>query len=104
MVGSHVLEAQIVTLPECVLPVCDKPYHINNGFQQMWAEIKNLLNHALFYVLQQCHLIEGTRRRCAVIQGAEMQQVSNSNDGDRTKTLLGAHRRREYVVNSHYLR
>jgi len=29
-----------------VLPVCDKPYHMNNGFQQMWAEIENLWNHA----------------------------------------------------------
>jgi len=25
---------------ECVLPVCDKPFHLNNGFQQMWAENK----------------------------------------------------------------
>jgi len=23
-----------------------EPYHMNNGFQQMWAEIKNLFNHA----------------------------------------------------------
>ena len=30
------------------LPVCDKPYHVNNGFQQMRAEIKNLWNHVLF--------------------------------------------------------
>jgi len=27
---------------ECVLHDCDKPYHTNNGFQQMWAEIKNV--------------------------------------------------------------
>ena len=32
---------------ESVLPVCDKPYQMNNGFQQMWAEIKYLWNHAL---------------------------------------------------------
>jgi len=31
---------------ESVLPVCDKHYHMNNGFQQMWAEIKQLWNHA----------------------------------------------------------
>jgi len=31
---------------ECVLPVCDKPYHMNNGFQQMWTEIKKMWNHA----------------------------------------------------------
>ena len=34
---------------ERVLPVCDKPYHMNNGFQQMWAEIKNLWNYAYMY-------------------------------------------------------
>ena len=28
-------------------PVCDKPYHMNNGFQQMWAEIgEKLWNYA----------------------------------------------------------
>ena len=27
--------------------VCYKPYHMNNGYQQMWAEIKNLWNYAL---------------------------------------------------------
>jgi len=32
---------------EIVLPVCNKPYHMNNGFQHMWAEIKILWNHAL---------------------------------------------------------
>jgi len=32
---------------ESVLPVCDKHYHMNNEFQQMWAEIKNVWNHAL---------------------------------------------------------
>ena len=32
---------------DSVLSVCDKPYHMNNGFQQMWAVIKNLWNHAL---------------------------------------------------------
>ena len=35
---------------ESVLPVCDKPYHMNNGFQQMWAEIKNLWNNALYSI------------------------------------------------------
>jgi len=30
----------IVYTIESVLPVCDKPYHTNNGFQQTWAEIK----------------------------------------------------------------
>ena len=33
---------------ESMLPVCDKPYHMNNGFQQTWAEIENLWNYALF--------------------------------------------------------
>jgi len=36
-----------------VLPVCDKPYHMNNGLQQMWADIKYLWNH----VLWQTHIL-----------------------------------------------
>jgi len=32
---------------EIVLRVWAKPYHMNNVFQQMWAEIENLWNHAL---------------------------------------------------------
>jgi len=32
-----------------VLPVYDKPYDMNNEFQQMLAEIKNVWNHALVY-------------------------------------------------------
>ena len=31
---------------ESVLPVCDKPYHMNNGFQQMWAKIKKMCIYA----------------------------------------------------------
>ena len=36
-------------IQKSVLPVCDKPYHMNNGFQQMWAEIEieKLRNYAL---------------------------------------------------------
>jgi len=33
---------------EYVLPGCDKPYHINNGFQQMWADIENVWTSALY--------------------------------------------------------
>ena len=29
-------------------PDCDKPYHIHNGFQQIWVEIKSLWKHALW--------------------------------------------------------
>jgi len=32
---------KFVCVKMLVLPVYDKPYHMNNGFQQMWAEIKN---------------------------------------------------------------
>jgi len=40
-------QADLVYTIESVvlLPVWDIPYHMNNGFQKMWAEIKNLLNH-----------------------------------------------------------
>ena len=40
-------QSDLVYTLESVLPVCDKPYHMNNGFQQMWAEIKNVWKHAL---------------------------------------------------------
>ena len=40
-------QSDLVCTIECVLPVCDKPYYMNNGFQQMWAEIKTLWNYAL---------------------------------------------------------
>jgi len=39
----HWIRDQVYTI-ESVLPDCDKPYHMNNGFQQMWAEIKKLRN------------------------------------------------------------
>jgi len=29
-----------ITLTFYILPVCDKPYHMNNWSQQKWAEIK----------------------------------------------------------------
>jgi len=32
---------------ERVFSVCDKPYQMNNGFQQMWADTNNLWNYAL---------------------------------------------------------
>ena len=35
-------QSDLVYTIECVLPVCDKSYHMNNRFQQLWAEIKNL--------------------------------------------------------------
>jgi len=38
-------QSDLVYTIECVLPVCDKPNHMNNGFQQMWAEIKHLWNY-----------------------------------------------------------
>jgi len=28
-----------------------KPYHMDNSFWQMWSEIKNLWNHALFFIV-----------------------------------------------------
>jgi len=40
---------------ESELPVCDKPYHMNNGFQQMWVEIQNLWNQALYTVTKTYH-------------------------------------------------
>ena len=36
----------VVLSPDCTIEI-DKPYHMNNRFQQMWAEIKNLWNYAL---------------------------------------------------------
>jgi len=33
------------------ISVCNKPYHMNNGFQQKCAEIKSLWNHALFFIV-----------------------------------------------------
>jgi len=41
------ISSLVVYKIESVLPVCDKPYHKNNEFQQMWAEIKQLWNYAL---------------------------------------------------------
>jgi len=34
---------------ESIIPACDKPYHMNNGFQQMWAVIKKLWNYTKNY-------------------------------------------------------
>jgi len=42
-------QSDIVYSIETILPVCDKPYHMNNLFQQMWAEIKFLWNHAYIW-------------------------------------------------------
>ena len=39
-------QAYVENTKECLLPVCYKSYHMNNRFQQMWAEIKNLWNYA----------------------------------------------------------
>ena len=30
----------LVYTTEIVIPVCDKPYRMTNGFQQMWEDIK----------------------------------------------------------------
>jgi len=30
-------QSDIVLAIESALPVCDKPYHMNNGFQQLWV-------------------------------------------------------------------
>jgi len=52
-----------------VLPVCDKPYHMNNGFQQMWVVIQNLWNHALWIYLlvmnMKAVLVAGTHTEAA---------------------------------------
>jgi len=40
------LQSDLVYTIENVLPVCDKAYHMNNRFQQMWAEFKKLWNYA----------------------------------------------------------
>jgi len=40
-------QSDLVYTIKSVRPVCDKPYHMNTGFQQMWAEIKKCGNHAL---------------------------------------------------------
>jgi len=42
---------------ESILPLCDKPYHMNNGFQQIWAEI----DYELFMSVLQV----GAYRSCA---------------------------------------
>jgi len=42
-------QSDLINTIESVLPVCDKPYHMNNGFQQIWAEIKKMWNHTLLY-------------------------------------------------------
>jgi len=39
-------QSDLVYTIQSILSVCDQPYHMNNGFQQMWAEIKNLWKHA----------------------------------------------------------
>jgi len=41
------LQSDLVYTIESVRPVVDKPYHMNNGFQQMWPEISKLWNHSL---------------------------------------------------------
>ena len=41
---------------ESILPVCDKPYHMNNRFHQIWAEIKMLWNYACHFVIWKKHL------------------------------------------------
>ena len=33
-------QSDLVYTIESVLPFCEKSYHMNNGFEQMWAEIK----------------------------------------------------------------
>jgi len=43
-------QSDLVYTIESVLPVCDKPYYMHYGFQQMWAEIKNLWIHAFAWI------------------------------------------------------
>ena len=40
-------QSDLVYAIKSVIPVCDKPYHMNNGFQQMWVGIKKLWNYAM---------------------------------------------------------
>jgi len=47
ILSGSICQSDLVYTIESVLPVCDKPYHMNNGFQQMWADIKNVWNHLL---------------------------------------------------------
>jgi len=37
-----------------MLPVCDKPYHMNNEIQQKCEEFKNLRNYALSFTSDTC--------------------------------------------------
>jgi len=43
-------QSDLVYTIEIVLSICDKHYHMNNRFQQMWAEIKYLWDNALFQI------------------------------------------------------
>ena len=46
--SRHILSGDnLVYTTESVLPVCDKLYLRNNGFQQIWTDIKKMWNHAL---------------------------------------------------------
>ena len=44
-------QSDLVYSIESVLPVCDKLYHMDNGFQQMWGEIETLWGRALTNLL-----------------------------------------------------
>jgi len=44
-------QSNLVYTIETVLPDCDKPYHMNNGFQQMWVRLKICgTMHAVFII------------------------------------------------------
>jgi len=45
------VQSGLVYIIKCVFPVCDKPYHMNNGFQQMWAEVNKLWNYSFPYIV-----------------------------------------------------
>jgi len=60
-------QSDLVNAIKSALPVCDERYHMNNGFQQMWTEIKKLWNYAIaqyrnrfdrvpFYITRVCIL------------------------------------------------
>jgi len=42
-------QSDLVNTSEIVLPVCDEPYHTNNGIQQEWEEIQSLRYYAVSY-------------------------------------------------------
>ena len=41
-------QSDLENTKESILPVCDYLYNMNNGFQQMWAEIKKFVKPCIF--------------------------------------------------------